>query len=80
MSLLRPSAEGRSNLLGCGEIAASPVAPRDDIMTQSESEESPFFPTRDSSVAKLPQNDILQVIFSQKAYLIAGLIIPQLTI
>ncbi|NQT72728.1 MAG: hypothetical protein HQ553_08145 [Chloroflexi bacterium] len=29
-----PSAEGRSNLLGCGEIAASPATPRDDIVTQ----------------------------------------------
>jgi len=37
-----------------------------------QSEESPFFLARDSSVAKLPQNDILRVIFYQ--YLIAGLI------
>ena len=37
-----------------------------------QSEESPLLSTKDSSVVKLPQNDILQVIFYQ--YLIAGLI------
>ena len=42
-----------------------------------QSEESLFFLARVSSVVKLPQNDILQVVFYQ--YLIAGLIISSTT-
>ena len=43
------------------------------ICHSEQNEESPFFLARDSSVIKLPQNDILQVIFYP--YLIAGLIV-----